>query len=1526
MWFRKAKQAVEPCRYPGIATAMDGHSASLAVDSMSAESILLQAGKGMQDLTGPMLRLLPSNQARMETVTELQHLPATLTGMCATGLRSSAFVDSMAGLTDGLAGMAGKHLGPVIHLASRCRERQAWALHGSHDDYLSASQSGLVQLFARNVQEVADLGMIARRVAEMALIPVICAQDFHATARSVQSLNLPEPELARTYLGSPDDEIPVPGKAQEVLFGTHRRRVPRLLDIDNPAGIGGIQGQESYFRAVAAQHAFFMQPVAGEITQAMEQFAELTGRHYQPLGTYKVDDAELVLLAMGAVVDQLCACVDHLRESEGLRAGVVNLTQWRPFPGQALSQLLQGKRAVTVLESTDTPLAEDLPMLSEVRAALAKAGENGNEKGSALPHPGYAVYARNQPPPALYSAIYGVGTCMPSLADLAGVVKNMLPDGARRRRAYVGVDFARVSRDYPHLQVLQQSLSSAYPELDKICIPPAVIKPPVSTGSLLRIHALAAEGGIEAGNIFARALAGGFNVLVKTQAQGGVESGLQPANLDIQYAVDYPAGSYQAADIMLVAGSALLHDIPEDALRAEGNLVVSANQDPAQLWRGLPRRVSEWIKRKRLSVTLVDARAIAVKAGGGPGHLDQLSIWALLGCSLTVIIQEEADRQAVIQQLENLLTRLFQGDEATAREILAVVDRGAKEALPVNWEQWKDEIRPPESERKAPWSADAAGATPGNLFDPSRFWRSVGFLYDSGDEGETLLDPFLATGVIPARSSAHRDMSSYRLTLPLWLPENCTGCGLCWSHCPDSALPPTIQSVEAIIETGISLCKADGQAMTQLSRIVGHLSTQAYKLVAKDELHQYTTAGPLLAEAFTQLTNKMGLEGDALAAMAADFEQVHPRLERWPIARSERYFTSAAKGEGRLLSIAVNPVNCKACGLCMAVCPDGAMTWETQTPERIEREQVNLALQMQMPEVPVKDLTKLIQDDDLDSEMARLLNRSSYLSMVGGDSALPGHPGKTAVHLVSASIDSVMQQRYQDHVSYLRDLAERLKAKIQDQLSGVVQINDFDSFAARLKTLDKRNLDSQELATALGKTRLDEGLNQPRLDNLNKLRIKIEQQVDRFLSGRSRMVLAMQRGEITLWSGSYPDNPHASPWLSHARGQAPALAEGLFEGMSRRLLQELSVCRQVELELNDQYDPLVHSELAETLTWAELAEEERRLLAPVVMVAEAESVHWDDINNVLASPRPITMLLLDRHGIALETDKAGNIGLDHASRAMDLGNRFVLQSATGNPAHLIRGVVASQESAGPSLLRVYAPDSMDNALSGEYVAEDSSLALGSRAIALFCFDPASKGSPLSLAGNPDPDADWADLALEARSASGGIESVKTLLTPADWAVHQIRFRSHFTLLGKGHFSDDLRPLADYLAMKPEQRSGLHPYIQLLDGKQKLILARVSAQMSDACEQALATWKTLKARASGKAKIESEKPVLASASQAESATPAPSAPGGGDPQVLVERLLALCGYSSDPVYFNQSLRDFLAMESGEQDEGEENVKH
>ena len=105
------------------------------------------------------------------------------------------------------------------------------------------------------------------------------------------------------------------------------------------------------------------------------------------LGSIRADpDTELsqleLVLAQGVVVENLEEVVDYLRSKEKLKVGLLNLSMYRPFPGPRLVQLLKGKKAVTILERTDPATAENPPLMSEVRAALDKAVENGTCKKS----------------------------------------------------------------------------------------------------------------------------------------------------------------------------------------------------------------------------------------------------------------------------------------------------------------------------------------------------------------------------------------------------------------------------------------------------------------------------------------------------------------------------------------------------------------------------------------------------------------------------------------------------------------------------------------------------------------------------------------------------------------------------------------------------------------------------------------------------------------------------------------------------------------------------------------------------------------------------------------------------------------------------------------------------------------------------------------------------------------------------------------------------------------------------------------
>jgi pyruvate-ferredoxin/flavodoxin oxidoreductase len=117
----------------------------------------------------------------------------------------------------------------------------------------------------------------------------------------------------------------------------------------------------------------------------MDEFYALTGRRYHRAAGYALDDAEYLILGQGSMITQAEAVADYLRETRKLKVGVVNLTMWRPFPGDLVRGCSRGRKGVAVLERTDQPLAEDLPIMREVRAALTKCLENGMGQGGRDP-------------------------------------------------------------------------------------------------------------------------------------------------------------------------------------------------------------------------------------------------------------------------------------------------------------------------------------------------------------------------------------------------------------------------------------------------------------------------------------------------------------------------------------------------------------------------------------------------------------------------------------------------------------------------------------------------------------------------------------------------------------------------------------------------------------------------------------------------------------------------------------------------------------------------------------------------------------------------------------------------------------------------------------------------------------------------------------------------------------------------------------------------------------------------------------
>jgi len=443
-------------KYPGKRMAMDGNAAVImcereASDAAGAYPITpsTQMGEYWAEETANG-HINVSGQPLIFVEPESEHAAAAVTaGMSMSGLRAVNFssAQGIAFMHESLYAAVGKRLPYVLNIGARAITKSTLNVHCGHDDYHCIDDTGFCQLFGKSAQEAADLSVIGRKIAELSLTPAAVGQDGFLTTHLIEPLLVPERELIAEYLGRPDDIIECPTPAQKLVYGETRRRVPILWDVDNPILSGPVQNQDAYMQSVAGQRPYFFDHIEAIAERCMDEFFELTGRRYQRATGYDFDDAEYVILGQGSMITQAEAVADYLRETRKLKVGVVNLTIWRPFPGDLVARMLQGKKGVAVLERTDQPLAEDLPIMREVRAALTKCLENGAMgKGEESPYPDYPVYAHGDMP-RLYSGCYGLGSRDLQPEGLIAAVENMLPEGKHRKFYYLSVD----SVSYTHL-------------------------------------------------------------------------------------------------------------------------------------------------------------------------------------------------------------------------------------------------------------------------------------------------------------------------------------------------------------------------------------------------------------------------------------------------------------------------------------------------------------------------------------------------------------------------------------------------------------------------------------------------------------------------------------------------------------------------------------------------------------------------------------------------------------------------------------------------------------------------------------------------------------------------------------------------------------------------------------------------------------------------------------------------------------------------------------------------------------------
>ena len=200
-----------------------------------------------------------------------------------------------------------------------------------HSDAMAVCDSGWMQLFAETNQEAADLHIQAFRLAEELSMPVMVCVDGFILTHAVERVDIPEQADVDAYL-PPYEPV-------------------QVLDPQAPISIGAMVGPDAFTEVRYLQH--YKQTLALRlIPEFAAEFKTRFGRDSGGLlRTYRAEDAELIVIAMGSVNGTIKDTIDEMR-ADGLSVGLVTLVSFRPFPTKALREKLVGARNVVVIEKS----------------------------------------------------------------------------------------------------------------------------------------------------------------------------------------------------------------------------------------------------------------------------------------------------------------------------------------------------------------------------------------------------------------------------------------------------------------------------------------------------------------------------------------------------------------------------------------------------------------------------------------------------------------------------------------------------------------------------------------------------------------------------------------------------------------------------------------------------------------------------------------------------------------------------------------------------------------------------------------------------------------------------------------------------------------------------------------------------------------------------------------------------------------------------------------------------------------------
>ena len=610
--------------------------------------------------------------------------------------------------------IAGELTSTVFHVAARSLAAQGLSIFGDHQDVMAIRQTGCCMLSSASVQEAHDMAAVAHLATLRARLPFVHFFDGFRTSHELNTLvKLTDDQLRELV---PTD-----------LIREHRARA---LSPENPFIRGTAQNPDTYFQSRETANSYY-DAVPGILSEVLERFEEISGRHYSLVEYHGHPEADRVVVIMGSGIETMIPVVKHLNEA-GEKVGALFVRLYRPFPKEHLLAALPATvRKVAVLDRTKEPGSGGEPLFLDVSSAIGESVARGDREVMPVLTGGRYGLSSKEFTPAMAKAVY-----------------DELAKDRPRPRFTVGIndDVTHLSLDVdPDFQLLDPQTHRAV------------------------FYGLGSDGTVGANKNTIKIIgsdpgtyAQGYFVYDSKKSGSRTVSHLRfgPNPIQAPYLVTRSnfIGCHHWSILERV-------DVLEFA-QPGATLLINSPYPADQVWEQLPRPMQDRIVELGISLHVIDASAVARAAGLGSrtNTVLQTCFFAISG----IMPREEA-----IEKVKAAITKTY------ARKSMAIVQKN-HEAVDASLAHLH-EVQVPAS---ATGQRDLIPPVPS---DAPPFVREVTATMLAGRGDELPVSALPVDGAYPSGTTRYEKRNISEI-IAVWDNEACIQCGNCSFVCPHAVL------------------------------------------------------------------------------------------------------------------------------------------------------------------------------------------------------------------------------------------------------------------------------------------------------------------------------------------------------------------------------------------------------------------------------------------------------------------------------------------------------------------------------------------------------------------------------------------------------------------------------------------------------------------------------------------------------------------------------------------------------------------